>query len=120
MENQDRIKQTKIEDFIFLVYYIIITLSLYANVIERRYLIYKNHADREKYRYLLLIIFIIATIIYFYNVISSYDDFKDSDGYNKCLNKLSLIASILILISGVIYVYIIYQDREIGVEIAFT
>ena len=120
MINYARIKQTKIEDFIFYVYYIIITLALYANVVERKFLINKNDYDKEKYRHLLLIIFIIAIIIYLYNVISSHNDFKNSDEYTKYLNKLSLIASILILISGLIYLYIINQDRDIGVEIAFS
>lgn len=41
MIDYERIKSTKDEDLIFIIYYIIITLSLYANHIEREYLVTK-------------------------------------------------------------------------------
>ena len=63
MIEQDRINETKIEDFIFIVYYFIITLSLYANKVERAYFTYHNQKDKLKYRNLLYLIFGIAFLI---------------------------------------------------------
>lgn len=120
MIDYERIKETKIEDLIFIIYYIIITLSLYANKIERNYIINKNNNDREKYRSLLYIIFTVATLVYIYYTFSSYKDLKNSTYEDKYLNELSLLASILVLISGFIYLYILNNDNDASVEIAFN
>ena len=121
MIDYERMKEIKIEDYIFIIYYIIITLSLYANKIEQEYLITKDIESREKYRQLLYIIFGTATAIYLYYTISSYQELKNNNtNKDKFLFELSFIASFLILISGLIYLYIIYQDKEINVELAFN
>lgn len=119
--NTRRLKLIDIENFFFLIYYGLITLSLISNQIEKRYLIYHNPIDKSKYRTLLYIIFITVFIIYAYY---TYENIKDLNEYNneetKRLTELSLVASILVLISGVIYLYIIYKDKNIDIEIAFS
>ncbi len=121
MIDYDRIKETKIEDFIFIIYYIIITISLYANKIEREYLIYKDDKDKEKYRHLMYIIFGIAILVYIYYLTTNIKDLNSSnDDKVNYLNKLSLLASFLVLISGIIYIYIISQDKDVSVELAFN
>lgn len=121
MIDQERIKETKIEDLIFIIYYIIITISLYANKIEREYLKTKNPEKREKYRNLLFIIFGTATLVYLFYTIEGIKDLKRPlDEETKRLNELALTASILVLISGIIYLYIIYKDKDINVELAFN
>lgn len=121
MINYERIKETKIEDFIFVIYYIIITISLYSNVIERKYLIYHNKIDRDKYRNLLFIIYGIAFCVYLYYAYNSYQGIsKSKTSSEKRLNELSTLASFLVLISGIIYLYIIYKDQEISIELAFN
>ena len=120
MTDYEKIKETRIEDFIFIIYYFIITLSLIANKIERNYLTNHRPKDREKYRNLLYIIFGIVTLVYIYYTYSSYKDLKNSSIKDRYLNELSLLASLLVLISGFIYLYIINKDKEINVEIAFN
>lgn len=121
MNNYDRIKETKIEDFIFIIYYIIITLSLFSNKIEREYLITLNKDKKEEYRTLLLIIFGIAFLVYLYYFISGLEELKNCDNSNSLrLNELSLFASFLVLISGCIYLYIIFRDDDLSVELAFN
>lgn len=121
MIDYERMKEIDLEDYIFIIYYIIITLSIYANKVEREYLITKDIELREKYRRLLYIIFGIATVIYLYYAISSYQEVKNNNNSkDKYLFELSFFASFLILISGIIYLYIIYQDKEINVELAFN
>ena len=120
MIDYERLKDIDIEDFIFLIYYFIITLSIYANKIEREYLITKNKNTKDKYRILLFIIFSIAVIIYIYYTISVIKELKkDLSLKARKLNELSLLSSILIVISGLITLYIIYQDESIEVELAF-
>jgi len=119
--NSNRIREIDIENIIFIIYYVIITLSLIDNYIEKRYLIYRNEEDKKRYRDLLFIIFGTAFLIYLYYTIIGIKELKDiSDIEVKRLTELSLVASILVLISGAIYLYIIYKDQDVNVEIAFS
>lgn len=122
MIDYERIKDTRIEDFIFIIYYLIITLSLYSNKIERDYLYTGNDYDRTRYRILLYIIFGIAFLVYLYYTIDSYKTLKEVsyDDGNRKLYELSFLASFLVLISGCIYLYIISNDEEDRVELAFN
>ena len=122
MIDYERIKDTRIEDFIFIIYYLIITLSLYSNKIERDYLYTGNDYDRTRYRILLYIIFGIAFLVYLYYTIDSYKTLKEVsyDDENRKLYELSFLASFLELISGCIYLYIISNDEEVRVELAFN
>lgn len=122
MIDYERIKDTRIEDFIFIIYYLIITLSLYSNKIERDYLYTGNDYDRTRYRILLYIIFGIAFLVYLYYTIESYKTLKEVsyDDENRKLYELSFLASFLVLVSGCIYLYIISNDEEDRVELAFN
>lgn len=121
MNNYDRIKSTQIEDYIFIIYYVLITLSLYSNKIEREYLITNNHEKKEEYRILLFIIFGIAFLVYLYYFISSFDDLKKCNNHHSYkLNELSALASFLVLVSGSLYLYIIFSDNDLSVELAFN
>lgn len=120
----DRLNDIKIENFIWIIYIIIIILSYYANNIETKYILYNNPKDKEEYRKLLLIIFTILTIIYIFFTYESYKDVKELDDNDsmkkKNLTYLSALASTLILISGIIYLIIVLQDENIDLEIAFN
>ena len=120
----NKLKQLKIEDFIWIIYIGIIFLSWYANNLERKYFIYNDNNSKKKYREIMIIIFIILVIVYFYFFKSSYDDIKNID-FNNMDEKdrllyLSFIGSLLILISGLIFLYIAYKDENINVELAFN
>lgn len=117
----DRLNDIKIENYIFIIYYIIITISLYANKVETEYLITDNKEIREKYRKLLFVIFGTAFLVYLYYTISNYDDYiEDNNPNSKRLNGLTFLASFLVLISGVIYLYVIYEDKDVNIELAFN
>lgn len=122
MIDYDRIKDTRIEDVIFIIYYLIITLSLYSNKIERDYLYSGDSNYRDRYRTLLYVIFGIAFLVYLYYTIDSYNTMReiDIDDDKRYLYELSFLASFLVLISGFIYLYIISNDKDISVELAFN
>ena len=122
MNYQERLNQIKIENYIWIIYLVIIILSYYANYFEKDYFLTKNENSKNTYRKLNSIVFIILIIIYSYfekDAISSFKN-KDKSKKQKEYDTLSLIASTLVLISGFIFLYIILKDKDIGTEIAFN
>lgn len=123
-EKSEILKKIQIEEYIWIVYLIIIGLSFYSNKVEREYYVYNDLRAKEKYRQLNILIFSIALIIYIYFFNDSYNDvkrLKASDPYNKVFfNKASFLASSLILIAGVILLFIALEDVELETELAFS
>ena len=121
---EDKLKELKIEDFIWVIYIGIIILSWYANTLERKYFIDNDTEAKNKYREIMIGIFIVLIIAYFYFLYSSYQDLKElktSDSEKKKkLVVLSFIGSLLIFISGLIFLYIAFADEDLNVELAFN
>ena len=119
-----KLKEIKIEDYIWIIYIIIIFLSWYSNSLERKYFIFNDIESKSKYRNIIIFIFSILVIVYLYFLKSSYDDIRNIDF--KCMSEkdylliLSFIASLMIFISGIIFLYIAYKDKDINVELAFN
>ncbi len=119
-----KLKQLDIEDFIWIVYIGIIILSLYSNVLERNYYLNKDNYCKNRYLKITQIIFSILIVVYLYFLKDSIDSIRnlkntDSDKKKK-LVLLSFIASLLIAISGFIYLYISFVNDDLSVEIAFN
>ena len=119
-----KLKQLKIEDFIWLVYIGIIILSWYSNSLERSYYINNDIESKNKYRSIIIFIFLILLIVYSYFLIDAYNSIKELNIYDsnkkKRLIYLSFIASLLIFISGLIFLYIAINDNDLNVELAFN
>ena len=119
-----KLKQLEIEDFIWLIYIGIIIMSWYSNSLERNFFIYNDLESKEKYRKIIIGIFTILVIVYLYFLQDSYEDVKNINFNN--LNKkdyltiLSFVASLLIAISGFIFLYIALEDKDLNVELAFN
>lgn len=123
-ELNNKLKQLQTEDFIWLIYIGIIFLSWYSNNLERKYFVYNDSISKEKYRKIMILIFSILIIVYLYFLKDSYKDLQnlkstDTDK-KKQLITLSFISSLLITISGVIFLYIAIMDEELNVELAFN
>lgn len=120
----DKLKQIEVENKVWIIYIVIIVLSWYANGKEKKYLLYNDEKSKKEYQNLFILIFTILLIIYFYFTKTSYDDIKKLTIYDnekkKSLINLSFIGSLLILISGIIFLYIAIVDDEIQTEIAFN
>ena len=119
-----RLNDIKTENFIWIIYLVIIFLSYYANSKEKNYILYNDQKSRQEYQTLLIIIFGILLIVYLYYVIDSYNEIKNLKYYDtakkKNLTYASFIGSFLVLLSGIIYLTIAIIDDEINVEIAFN
>lgn len=120
----ERLKELKIEDFIWVIYIGIIFLSWIANYLERKYFLFDDLESKEKYRTIMIIIFSILVIVYYYFYKESLSDINKLREYDtdkkKILTIISSIASLLILISGIIFLIVAILDEDLDVELAFN
>ena len=123
-EIEERLKQINIEDYIWLIYIGIIFFSWYSNYLERDSLINNNKHSKSKYRTIIISIFSVLVVVYYYFFKSSLEDLKEIKPTDKKKKKqlvyLSFIASLLILISGLIFLYIAIYDKDNSIELAFN
>ena len=121
---EDRLKKIDIENYIWVIYIGIIILSWYANSKEKRYLIYNDIKSKKEYQNLMIFIFIILLIVYYYFTKDSYNDIRNLNEEDsikkKNLTYISFIGSLLILISGMLFLFIAIVDDNIDTEIAFN
>lgn len=115
-----KLNEIQIENYVIYIYFILLFIYLYANQIEINYINYQNEVDKEKYRTLLYIVFGISFIISLLYTISNINDLYECEKSKEIydLKKLSTIAGILIVIATFIYIYIIYKDVDINLEIS--
>lgn len=122
-EIEDRLKAINIENYIWIIYLGIIVLSYYSNNLEKDYFINKNETSKEKYRKVITFIFTILVVVYYYFLKSSYKDLKNFSSYSEEKKKkviLSFISSLLIFISGLVFLYLAIEDKDLDVELAFN
>lgn len=123
-EKIELLKKIDIENFVWIIYILIIILSYYSNYVEKKYIIYDDMIAREKYRNLIITIFSIALLIYIYFFIEGLTDVLKLNIYDseskKHFTNLNFIASTLILIAGIIYLYIALNDKKLEIELAFS
>ena len=123
-ELNNKLKQIKIEDYIWVIYIGIIFISWYSNYLEKNYYLYNDLNSKNKYRYTLIFIFTILLIVYFYFLKSAYEDYKNlkenDSNQKKNLVILALLGSLFVFLSGLIFLYIAIKDQDLSVEIAFN
>jgi membrane protease YdiL (CAAX protease family) len=123
-DKKDKIKQIDIENVIWLIYIGIIFLSWYSNYYEKKYYLTNDLESKKIYKDILTFVFFVLLIVYVYFTESSYKDLKklkptDTKEKQK-FTTLSFIASSLVLISGIIFLYISIEDKNLDVELAFN
>lgn len=123
-EKEEILKKIKTENYVWIIYFILIGLCLYGNTFEKNYVLYNDQKSKETYRKITIFIFAVALIIYLYFLFDNYKDVKNlkptDSKRKKDLNELSLLGSTLILIAGLIFIYIAIVDTELDVELAFN
>ena len=122
-ELEERIGAIQQENFVWIIYLVIIGISYYANKLEIDYFKTNNEESAKWYRYLEILVFSIVTIIYLYFTIKDYMEvmsLSDDDSYNKKKYAyLSLISDVAVLFAAGILLYIAIDDRDIEAEIFF-
>ena len=123
-EKIERLKDIKTENLIWIVYIGIIILSWYANSKEKHFVLYNDEKSKKEYQNLMILIFSALVIAYYYFAKDSLKDYQKLTPFDskkkKNLTTASLIASIFILVSGLILLGIAITDEDIDIEIAFN
>ena len=113
-----KFEEIKEENNLIGIYFILLIIYLYANRVEIKYLESNNNLNKDEYRILLFIVFGVSFLITLYYVINGFDEL-DKSNYDEIydLKYLSIVANVLILVATGIYLYIIYKDKNIDLEI---
>ncbi len=118
MKMEKRLKKLKIEDYIWIIYFFIAAFALLSNHYERDFILNKNFSAYKKEKTINVTIFFVALFIYLYFVLNFMDDLEDIEhnlNNPKYRNKLlQLIAAILFLVGGIIYLYLEITTDEMG------
>ena len=123
VDKSEILKEIEIENYIWIVYLGLIIFSFWSNNEERKYIIFGDISAKENYRKSLVLVFSIASIIYFYFFYSSYRSYKNLDKNDteskKYFTVINLIATTLVLIAGILFLFIAIEDEELETEISF-
>ena len=123
-EIKEKLKILNTEDYIWLIYIGIIFMSWYSNSLERKYFTENDIESKTKYQKIMVLIFTILIVIYLYFLKESINDIKNLKTWDtpkkKNLVYLSFLGSLLIAISGFIFLYISIVDENLDIELAFN
>lgn len=123
-EKNERLKDIKTENLIWVIYIGIIILSWYANSKEKHFILYKDNKSKKEYQKLMILIFSILVIAYYYFAKDSLENYQKLTPFDskkkRNLTTASLIASLFILVSELILLGIAIEDDDIDIEIAFN
>lgn len=104
---EKKLKRLKNEDIIWIVYFFIVVFALYSNKLDRDYLLKKDKDAYKREKSINITIFFLAFFIYLYFLLLLTEDLgnmeKNFDDPNYRSTFIQLIAAILFLIGGAIY-----------------
>ena len=92
----DRLKDIKIENYIWVIYIVIIFFSWIANSKEKDYIITNNFKSKQDYQTIMILIFSILIIVYLYFTLDSYEDVKKLNIYDSTKKVILTILFTLI------------------------
>ena len=102
-----KLKRLRKEDFIWIVYFFIVVFALYSNKLDRDYILKKDNEAYKREKYINITIFFIAFFIYLYFLLLLTEDLGSMEkNFNDPVYRstfIQLIAAILFLIGGAIY-----------------
>ena len=104
---EKKLKRLKNEDIIWIIYFFIVVFALYSNKLDRDYLLKKDKDAYKRGKSINITIFFVAFFIYLYFLLLLTEDLgnmeKNFDDPNYRSTFIQLIAAILFLIGGAIY-----------------
>ena len=118
----NRLRRLNSENKIWIIYFFIAAFALLANHYEKDFLLKKDINDYQKEKTIHIVIFLVAFFIYLYFVLVFTEDLNNMEkNFNNAKYRntfLQLIAALLFLIGGAIYLVQEVLNNEIE-EIGF-
>ncbi len=106
----EKLKGLKVSDIIFIIFIIISISGIYANHLERKELNGKDNDGKEKAHNIRLILLVVGLLIYLYFL---QDKVRNkSDEVSAFINNLDILASILFVIGGCLFLYVEYKGED--------
>ena len=103
----NRLRRLNSENKIWIIYFFIAAFALLANHYEKDFLLKRNINDYQKEKTIHIVIFLVAFFIYLYFVLIFTEDLNNMEkNFNNAKYRntfLQLIAALLFLIGGAIY-----------------
>lgn len=90
-EKEERLKDIKTENLIWVVYIGIIILSWHANSKEKHFVLYKDDKSKKEYQNLMILIFSILVMAYYYFAKDSLKDYQKLTPFDSKKKKNSLL-----------------------------
>ncbi len=105
-----KLKELKISDIIFIIFIIVSISGIYANHLEKNEELGKDINGKEKAHNIRLILLVVGLLIYLYFLQSKVRN--KNDAVSDFVNNLDILASILFVIAGVIFIYVEYKGED--------
>ena len=99
----EKLESLQIDDFIWYIYIFIVIAALYSNKLEKEFTVTGNRRQLAEFHSINLVVLTIAFFIYVYFVIDNFKKYSKQKSYNALIN---VIASILFLVAGGMFLYI--------------
>lgn len=118
---EKKLKRLKNEDIIWIIFFFIVVFALYSNKLDRDYLLKKDKEAYKREKSINITIFFVAFFIYLYFLLLLTEDIgsmkKNFNDENYRSTFIQLIAAILFLIGGAIYLIneIVRKDDALDV-----
>lgn len=117
-----QLKQLKEEDFIWLIYFFIVTFALIANRFEQNFLETQNKISQKKAQKITTTILVVAFFIYLYFTLVSFDNLeylkRNSNNKDVKVAYERLLTNIFFLIGGAIAIYADYDSNSSNTDVA--
>lgn len=109
---QEKIKELKIDEWIWIIFIILSILNITGDEIEKDYYQTHNPNNKTKSKKIFQLTVLISLIIYIYLANKNYQKYKTTKQQNQDahLQGIRLFASILIVIASAIVLYVQIKD----------
>ena len=108
-----KINSLNLDDMVWYIYIFIAVAALYSNALEKEYVASGNRRKLTEFHTINLVVLTIAFFVYIYFIFVAFRRFNQEKSNNTIIN---VIASILFLVAGGMYLYleIVTTDSDIN------
>lgn len=108
-ESLKRLKALNIGEIIFIIFIVISVSGIIANEYEKGYILKKNTNGKKIAHYIRLAVLVVALLVYIYFLKTRVEKVITAKTF---LNNLDVLATILFVIGGIIFIYTEYKGDE--------